>query len=152
LTNNRRDLLILLVGSPLLFVGLFVFLGARRDAIGEARRPVLLATMHRAEPVIAAIGAYTKRHGKPPADLDRLVPGHLPCLPEPGPLAKGGWRYEVGKRPVAGGWSLYVMVSREYSDPTGFGDVFAYHPSGRYEGSAYGGGLERVGAWGYYHE
>jgi len=147
--SDRATVVLLVVLGLAAFA---VTLKVRRGFVEEERAPELQATMRRAAPLLAAIGEYTQRHGHPPPDLTRIVPEYIPCLPEPGPLAKGGWRYDVGKRPIAGGWSLYVMVSRRYSDPTGFGDVFAYHPSGRYEPAAYGGGLERVGTWGYYHE
>jgi hypothetical protein len=150
---------LLSVGRRRLFIALLLltFIGAGcasadRARVARERAPVLRETTRRAEPVVAAVQAYRAKHGRPPATLGALVPVYLKTVPAPGPLASGGWYYEVGNRPAAGGWSLYLMVNRRYSDPQGFGDVFAYHPSGRYERADYGGVLERVGAWGYYHE
>ena len=55
--------------------------------------------------------------------------------------------------PLRRRWALFVRVNREYApNRWSFGDTFAYHPGGRYPREAYGGILERVGRWGYYHE
>ena len=109
--------------------------------------------MQRAAPVIRAVKAYVSDTGRPPASLQAQVPRYLPRLPAPGDLAQGGWQFQVGRKPRAGGWALWVKVRGKWSpNPWSFGDVLAFHPSGSYDRSDYGGILERAGRWGYYHE
>ena len=136
------------------FVGPFIFTAYRKSQQAQRIRPeALRATMQQAEPLITAIKAYTAKQGQPPATLEALIPTYLRQLPTPGSMAKNGWQYLVGNRPEAGGWSLFIHVRNEFSPNTwSFGDVFVFHPSGIYARSDYGGILEPVGRWGYYHE
>jgi hypothetical protein len=127
----------------------------QREQRIEAHRGGVIYTMARARPIVRAIDAYTRQNGKPPARLEALQPRHLKFVPSPGPMARNRiWFYEVGKRREAGDWALGVDVAREYTPQgwTSFGDVFVYHPSGRYRREDYGGVLERIRDWGYYHE
>jgi hypothetical protein len=117
-----------------------------RNAFYEQRRQTgMHEVVKNAQPVIAAIRAYEKQHGKPPESLEVL---HK-TIPSPGPMAKYGWSYEADK----GVWTLAVSVNPAYT--TKFflsGDTFVYHSDGQYKREAYGGILERFGAWGYYWE
>lgn len=117
------------------------------------RRAGMREVIARAEPLLAAIQSYEKRHGKPPENLGDLK---IPVL-SAGPLAEQrmdtvrGWDY----RPSSNGterWALLVWVRRDQTPNLGFGDCFAYHADQRYPEHLYGGVLERVGKWGYYWE
>jgi hypothetical protein len=155
--NPVRLTLGVLIGSVL---GLVVLYGAVRYSVyrhhtrvERVRPPALRETMQRARPIIGAIHAYTKKHGRPPDQLDALVPTYLRRLPDTGRLASNGWEYTTDGRREAGAWSLFVEVRDEFSpNVRGFGDRFVFHPSGKYAHSDYGGILERFGRWGYYVE
>lgn len=136
------------------FVGPFTVVAYRKRQQAQRIRPqALRATMQQAEPLIKAIKAYTVRQGRPPATLEALVPAYLRQIPAPGSMAKNGWQYMVGNKSEAGGWSLFIEVRKEFSpNRWSFGDVFVFHPSGKYARSDYGGILEPVDRWGYYHE
>lgn len=125
-----------------------------RARVRQVRPAGLQATTRQAAPLIRAVERYAADHGSPPPELNRLVPRYLPRIPEPGPMAQGGWRYSVGEDARGGArWSLWISVRREYSPQFwGFRDVFAYHPTGEYPREAYGGVLEQIGRWGYYYE
>lgn len=121
---------------------------------GQASRAVVIETWSqfaiRAKPVIEAIERYDRENGRPPSDPSDLVPKYLASLPR----VPGGLRMEIvpPDRIEEGGkdrWRLLVMY---IPSPGSFGDVFAFHPSGEYPDYGYGGGLERVGKWGYYWE
>lgn len=120
----------------------------------EVRRQAgMRETMARAEPLLAAIRAYEKRHGKPPENLSDLKLTVVPA----GPLADErmdtvrGWDYRPSG-PATESWVLLVWVRRDHTPNLGFGDCFAFHADQRYPEHLYGGVLERVGAWGYYWE
>jgi hypothetical protein len=140
--------LALLIGGGLAWLR---WQGATRAALRARDLPVTVA---RAGPIVDAIGRYAKRYGAPPRALADLVPHHLPRLPNPGPIARGDWDYRCDAGTDVGGWALRIWVKETYSPNLfmGFGDVFAYHPSGRYPTHAYGGVLVRYGKWGYYVE
>ncbi|WP_309713146.1 hypothetical protein [Armatimonas sp.] len=116
-----------------------------QKARSEQRRQAgMQEVIANAQPVIAAIHAYQKRHKKPPKTLESLDKS----FPQPGPMAKNGWDYGYEKDK----WTLAVSVNSEYTPNSGFGDTFVYRSDGQYEREAYGGILERFGEWGYYWE
>lgn len=123
-----------------------------KDRVNAVRPGLLQDTMRRAVPLIAAIRRYENENGKPPEELSALVPKYLDTPPYPGDLAKDGWRYEAGRRPDDGGWTLWVRSHKHRTGLYGFSDAFVYHPSGKYEMYDYGGVLERISDWAYYHE
>lgn len=142
--------------TVLLSVGIFLSIGVsvqryqkNRRAYYEQRRLVgMREVVARAEPLITAIRAYEKEHHKPPANLEALGI----ALPPLGPIASKGWEYSLEE---TSSWTLAISVDTEYTPNNGilsFGDTFAYHSNGRYPHDAYGGTLERFGAWGYYWE
>ena len=138
----------------------------RRLLIWDERKSELLTFTRNAEPLIGALENYHKEHGSYPDRLEQLVPQYIAQLPVPSPeLCRGSrtrgesWIYQVEPKngecraldlpydlafDVRLGFCRKCMVS--------FGDVFAYHPTGRYLREAHGGVLERIGKWGYYHE
>lgn len=73
-----------------MFVGIALFTGYRAQARIRPQRYV--ATIDaRAKPLVAALDAYDRDHGAPPADLSLLVPRYLDAIPEP---ARGlGWSF-----------------------------------------------------------
>ena len=133
-------------------------LEARNSALWASRLGELNVTARQAQPVIAGIQAYTQATGQPPRSVDELVPRFLPALPDPGPASQHGWEYwRDGPRPWGARgqpWVLGIRVRKDFCPrcPLGFGDYFVYHPGGVYPRSGYGGILEPVGRWGYYHE
>jgi hypothetical protein len=159
----RRLLPACLVVNAVLGIGLGAAWWRQRrvKAAWAARQTELRATQANAGALLRAIQRYESEHARPPATLTELVPGYLPRLPDPGPVARNGWSYRVGARPDPEWepppdqpWSLGVQVRSGFCPACGFsfGDYFAYHPTGRYPRAAYGGILERIGGWGYYHE
>lgn len=117
------------------------------------RATALPITISRSIPIIEAIRTFQRKTGKLPETLDALVPTYLARLPDAGPAAKDGWRFDVDDYGNSGGWALYIRVRDEYSpNIMGFGDTFVYHPSGQYPIAGYGGMLVRFGGWGYYVE
>jgi hypothetical protein len=128
------------------------FAGRQRHRADLRSRDVPITTA-RAGPLIAAIDRYRERNGRPPADLQALVPSYIPRIPDPGPLAIDGWHYRPGNDEGSGGWALWVFVREEYSPNVwGFGDALVYHPSGQYPRAAYRGIRAWVDEWAYYVE
>lgn len=121
----------------------------------------LLATARCAKPIIDAVERFVAEHGEPPETLAELMPGLLADVPEAGPVSKprpqghpsapvAGWYYER----TDDSWQLYVCVRKDFCPkcPVSFGDHFVYRPALDYAQFAFGGQLEWVGDWGYYHE
>lgn len=135
----------------------------------EERKGELIATMESAQPLIDAIRAFESANGHPPARLEDLVPSFIERIPQPAGPAEGGWEYwtsapggrieggrwhRVRLDSKAGGWALGIAVRKGFRPNLIYdiGDYFVFHPSGIYSAEAYGGVLERVDGWGYYHE
>jgi hypothetical protein len=159
---------------PIVFVAAVVgIVFAVRDGCGYLRHqqnlvwqnqrlPELRKTMQGAAPIIAAIRKYEKDHGRPPERLQELVPRYLPIIPSPGNVSRSiNWEYIRTISPREGGseephndkWSLGIQVRGDFCPRCySFGDWFMYHPSSIYPQVAYGGVLEKVDDWGYYHE
>jgi hypothetical protein len=121
------------------------------------RVPELQAVVADAAPIITALNAYTRDHkGEAPTTLTKLVPDYLKALPVAGPVSrKGEWLYKLAVRnPEQGKWQLGVQVRKDFCSRCdfSFGDTFVYHASGKYPREGYGGILEPVAGWGYYHE
>jgi len=140
-------------------IGGIVVLKWQRHKRDRLRAVALPITIRQAQPIIRAINRYQAERGAPPTSLSALTPKYLRQLPAPGPVSKKGWHYELspgvgGRASAAGGWALYVRVRDEYSPNIigGFGDVFVFHPSGKYPDKAYGGMLVPFDDWGYYVE
>ncbi|MCW5942330.1 MAG: hypothetical protein KIS66_08870 [Fimbriimonadaceae bacterium] len=133
---------------PALLSGLVAFglsgYGLRLAA--STRREVWQAYANRTMPLIAEIRAYERRHGRPPNSLEDVG---LEGPPAPGAYAL---RLVVPGSPPDPSDERWRLVVDAGSPPGSFGDRFVYQPSGNYPEKGYGGILERMGAWGYYHE
>jgi len=107
------------------------------------------ALAQRSRPLIEAIQAYEREHGRPPPTLNDLVPNYLPSIPETGMASYPQYRYCVGNEDSYEGnpWVLEVFTS---SGILNF-DTFFYYPKQNYD-SRHGDALERVGDWAYFHE
>ena len=102
----------------------------------------------RATPLVAAIKAYEKDNGAPPATLQELLPRYLPQLPKripPLELITG----EAARSEYQGNaWVLVAQVSTGLIN----WDLFMYFPNQQYPELGYGGAIERVADWAYVHE
>lgn len=112
-------------------------------------RAEVAAVADRGQPLVDAITAFTADDGRPPRSLGELVPGHIAAIP---PTGIGRWpefRYVVGKPADYDGNEWVLVVTPPCN--TSF-DQFFYFPRQNYPTHGYGGGIERVGTWGYVHE
>ena len=154
-TGTRRGLLVALcvVGAVGVLAGALHLLALRREREWELDKVELLAATSVADPLIEALEAYRTDHGRFPNALAELVPTYLRSLPVPRFPFDTRWQYRASVR--ADDYDLYVGVPSDYcpvADVMNFGDYFVYRHSGKYERLEYGGVLERIGRWAYYHE
>ncbi len=128
----------------------------RAERQWEVKKGELAAGAKAAEPILAALEAYGRDEGHFPPALEDLLPKYLTAIPEPRFPFEAEWTY--GPRADRDCFALYVSVPHDYCPPAvvgwplHFNDAFVYHSDGKYEPSDYGGILERIGAWAYYHE
>ena len=103
----------------------------------------------RSEPLVNAIHSFVEKEGRPPADLEELVPEYMPQIPKTGMPAYPTYRYSTETNRWDGNpWVVYVNCT---SGGINF-DMFMYFPKQNYPERGYGGSLERVGKWAYVHE
>lgn len=100
----------------------------------------------RTKPLIAAIRKFEKEEGRAPAELKELVPKYIAAVPSTGIGAYPEYRYEKLEKD-SDPWELRVDCSR---GPLNW-DEFYYRPSEKY-GKRYGGWVEPMGTWAYFHE
>ncbi|MBA3858292.1 MAG: hypothetical protein C0507_15415 [Cyanobacteria bacterium PR.3.49] len=100
----------------------------------------------RTKPLIAAIEKYEKVNGHAPDKLQDLIPGFMPAIPKTGIGAYPKYRYELLKK-EKDSWQLTVDCSRGWLN----WDEFYYLPSKKYP-ERYGGWVELMGDWAYFHE
>jgi hypothetical protein len=117
----------------------------------NVRRAGFVSLAQRSRPLVAAIQRFEAKHGKPPANLEQLVPEFLPAVPITGIGAYPNYEYFViNEQAVYEGnpWVLRVNT------PNGGlnWDAFLYFPKQNYPQVGYGGVLERVEDWAYVHE
>ncbi len=124
----------------------------------EVKKVELLVAARRAQPILDALDAYRADHDEWPKELTDLVPEHIESIPDPGLSFEGEWLYERGPAPTEdpGVYDLFVAVPADFC-PTNvglihFNALFSFRSDGAYEEQDHGGGLERIGDWGYYHE
>ena len=129
----------------------FAGVGSTIQSAWPQRRAGLQRAATRAEPLIDAIERYKIDQGRPPANLQQLVPRYLPKIPATGMAAYPKFRYASrAKRPGGAPNGVY-----ELSVFTTFGlsfDHFYYWPDRKYLTLSTNGDVERVGAWAYLHE
>ncbi|MDP3506646.1 MAG: hypothetical protein Q8T09_01525 [Candidatus Melainabacteria bacterium] len=104
----------------------------------------------RSKPLIAAITHYQKDHDGPPAKLELLVPKYIDQIPNTGLGAYPDYEYSTP------GTSLGQEASWELSVdcPAGFFkfDAFYYLPTEKYPEDVFGGYLEPIRNWAYFHD
>ncbi len=169
--QHLRSCLIMLGLTLVVLVGLGV--GARlwADWVWSQHRAEIRESLPRVEPLLTALEMYRKDYDAYPATLTQLTPKYMDVIPEP-PFefkAQWGWEYSADPEMVTGWidaalanegfvtppgiYHLYVTVPSHYSPLRGlFQDRLVYRPDERYPAVAYGGVLERIDGWGYYHE
>jgi hypothetical protein len=121
---------------------------------GLARMAGMRAFAQRSEPLIKAIKQFEADHGETPQGFDELVPKYLAARPRTGMAAYPEYRYhrqgDENDYFLRGNpWALSVFTPRGLL--LNF-DMMIYLPDQDYPKQAYGGMLERVGAWAYVHE
>jgi hypothetical protein len=103
------------------------------------------------QPLVDAITAYCTEHGHPPDSLSELVPDHIARIPGTGIGAWPEYQYLAGQQATRYDGNEWVLLVTPPNLPMGF-DVFMYFPRQNYPREGYGGGIERIGGWGYVHE
>jgi hypothetical protein len=117
----------------------------------------LSAVAAEAQPLIASVRAYEAKNRVPPPSLTAVPAARAPSIEVAAPPA---WLYGdpgmiIGPPTVPKSrWALGIRVKSDFCPRCGmsFGDTFVYHSDGVYPEKLYGGVLERVGVWAYYHE
>lgn len=105
----------------------------------------------RSRPLVSAIRQFEAKYGKPPADLQSLVPEFLPEVPGTGIGAYPDYEYTVVSEPgdfEGNPWALTVRTSSGLMN----WDIFLYLPNQNYQKTGYSGLLERIEDWAYVHE
>lgn len=100
----------------------------------------------RTKPLIKAIRRFEEEHGCAPAELEDLVPAYIARIPSTGIAAYPEYRYEKLEND-SDPWELRVDCGRNILSF----DEFYYRPSEKY-GKRYGGWVEPMGTWAYFHE
>jgi hypothetical protein len=126
------------------------------ERVWQERKQALLQVRQEAQPILAALEAYHRDHGHYPSSLERLCPAYLPrislpTLPGYGTFGKA-WEYRWSD--TCAPYELVLAVPPDFCPrcSLSFGDCFVYSPTGDYPRFAYGGALERIEDWAYYHE
>ena len=81
-------------------------------ASGEARDTAFARLAERSEPVITAIKQYEATRGRPPANLDELIPSYLAEVPSTGMLAYPNYEYKAFPPEAAKKLHWYDLGSR----------------------------------------
>ncbi len=104
-----------------------------------------------AMPLVRAIEAFERQEGRPPQDLDELIPRYLPSIPLTGMRGYSEWHYIYGTDARSYGDNSWVLLVHTSGPGINF-DQLMYFPNQRYPEFGHGGLIERVGAWAYVHE
>jgi hypothetical protein len=108
------------------------------------------AVVARGDVLVKAIQQYEAKYGDPPLSLDALVPDFLPEVTMTGIGLRSDFQYTLDQPKQYDG-NPWVLVMIPPCAPMGF-DSLMYFPKQNYPKHGYGGGIERMGAWGYVHE
>lgn len=127
---------------------IFIFSGLK--ARSAVRMKQFEDLVDRSKPLIAAIALFEKGHGRPPAKLELLVPKYISGVPNTGLGAYPNYDYNTpstSQGPEAP-WGLSVDC------PVGFFkfDAFYYLPTEKYPEDVFGGYLEPIKSWAYFHD
>ena len=136
------------IGAMVVGGGLVLLFVPAAVIAGKLRMLGFELAAERAAPLVAAIKAYERDNGAPPATLDELQPHYLPERPKripPFELVTG----ETARSEYGGNaWVLVAVVSTGLIN----WDLFVYFPNQQYPELGYGGSIERVADWAYVHE
>ncbi len=128
----------------------------------QEKRPQLVAAAQAAQPIINALNACKRDHGRYPEELAALVPEYLDTVPKPqAPLHDSEWRY--GTLDDGAEFYLFAHPPDNYygvpiQAPTD-AEVLIYESDGRYDRHPWSlrdgdprkeTPLTRIGAWAYY--
>lgn len=161
------------MGALTLLVLFVLGVGARLWSgwVWAQHREAIREDIARVEPLLTALEMYREDYGAYPPSLAQLTPKYIDAIPAP-PFefeAQWGWEYSADPEMVSGWiddvpanegfvtlpgiYHVYVTVPTDYSPLRGFfQDRLVYRPDARYPEVAYGGVLERIDGWAYYHE
>jgi hypothetical protein len=117
-----------------------------RSEVCNAR---LHQVIERGQPLIDAIQAYDAKNGQPPPSLNELVPEYIGEIPGTGIGMWPEFHYSTGAPNAFDGNAWVLSVTPPC---VGGFDQFFYFPRQNYPDKGYGGGIERIGTWGYVHE
>lgn len=105
----------------------------------------------RSQPLVNAISRYETSNGKPPADLNVLIPKYLDSIPWTSMASYPEYEYEIctDNPNLCGGnvWMLKVQTGEGLN-----WDCFFYYPNHEYPAITPSGAVERVEDWAYLHE
>ena len=142
--TRRPGVTILVCGPVYILIGIALLHLASPSRMDGFRR-----LAGRSEPLVTAIHSFAENEGRPPVDLQELVPQYIAEIPKTGMPAYPTYRYSTGTNRWDGNpWVLYVNCT---SGGINF-DMFLYFPLQNYPRMGYGGSLERIGRWAYVHE
>ncbi|MCR9243992.1 MAG: hypothetical protein NXI31_03100 [bacterium] len=137
-------------GLQVVGLGLVVVLGGF-TAVGLAKLARMRAfadCAERAVPLVAAIEGFEAQHGRPPRDLEELVPRWIVAIPRTGMPAYPLFTYALGKRLANGEtvprWELRVSCGDGLRR-----DRFCYQPEQQYANDRHRGSVTSVGGWAY---
>ena len=143
--KHRRAVAGYMVGSAVFVLSFFGGLAWGR----QIWRANIVRVAERGQPLVDTITAYTSERGCPPHSLEELVPDYIDRIPETGIGSRPEFSYVTGQPNGYDGNEWVLIVNPPCA--AGF-DTFMYFPRENYPREGYGGGIERIGAWGYVHE
>lgn len=137
---------ILLAGAIYLIIGI----GGIRLSV-NVRHNGFVDLAQRSRPLVSAIQQFDTKYGKPPANLEQLVPEFLPNVPPTGIGAYPNYEYVAVPDQVTYEGNPWILKVRTPSGGMNW-DMFLYFPKQNYPKAGYGGWLERIEDWAYVHE
>lgn len=157
-----------IVVALLIIIGLVFALWGTH--VWNRNREALHGQLAQVQPLLAALEAYHQDYAAYPSTLHALVPKYLPKVPAPPFSFQAEWwyspypgdllRWGEPSNPANAGvqvpedtYHLWVWVPTEFTPLRGlYRDALVYRPNRQYPTYGYGGTLEPIGDWGYYHE
>jgi hypothetical protein len=143
-SRRRRQAWFVVFGTlPCGALAVPVFIGAH-----SVHTAALQAAALRTLPVVTAVEAFARDHGRPPQSLAELVPTYLERIPKRIPPIRVVQGPEAQQEFAGNPWALVM----EINDPPVHEHVLVYVPSGNVSGVRYGGirnQSRRLGRWAY---
>ena len=141
------------------------------DRTWDRHREQIRKDIRTVEPLLSALEMYRADCGAYPPTLSHLTPQYILSIPPPSfDFPADEWQYVSGRAEVQAWadekregepplelpdqvYSLWVWVPAGYTPLSGLlSDALVYHSNEQYARFAYGGGLEPIDGWAYYHE